>query len=380
MWRCSVASVTSFRCPVDFVPKFRVGTHLCETPFRESCETEIRGSAFPNRVGERGWRGVVSVAIRFRAGRSLTTIDAMIRLIQRKLIYRPLRGAVKLDPAAVPSGVVREVHVRAADGLMLHGWHAESQRVPDRGDRRPLVLFFPGNAGHRGCRLRDFELLTQIGADVMLVDYRGYAENKGRPTEELLAADARAVWQHAVDQLEVPPDQIVLLGGSLGGGVATRLAHELCEVGTSPAGLILRATFTSLADAGAALYPWLPVRRLLVERFPSIERISHVTCPLLVVHGARDRIVPIEQGRRLFAAALPQSASGVEKQFVELPDSDHNDIIHTGWDEMRAAFSAFLSVMTNENRRDIPKRRILVQEAHQREHADRDWQGHPLRF
>ncbi len=276
----------------------------------------------------------------------------MIVLIQRKIIYRPLREKVVFDPEAVSSGVLGEVRVPTDDGLTLYGWHATSRHGIAGGDSswRPLVIFFPGNSGHRGCRVRDFEMFTQVGADLLLVDYRGYAENAGKPSEPSLAADARAVWRYAVDEFEVPPERIVLFGGSLGGGVATRLAHELCGEGSAPAGLILRATFTSMADAGKFHYPWLPVRHLLVERFPSIERIAHVTCPLLVMHGARDRVVPIDQGRRLFETAAPQSACGVEKRFVELPDSGHNDIIHTGWDAMRIAFSSFLSGISNGQR------------------------------
>ncbi|MGD9857692.1 MAG: alpha/beta hydrolase [Planctomycetaceae bacterium] len=277
----------------------------------------------------------------------------MIARLQRKFIYRPLRGKVNLDAAAVPSGVVREVRVRTDDGLTLHGWYAASRQPVSNGDpaQRPLVIFFPGNSGHRGCRHKDCELFTQIGADLLLVDYRGYGENPGRPCEASLAADARAIWRHAIERMASPPGRIVLFGGSLGGGVATGLAHELCAQASLPAGLILRATFTSIADAGQARYPWLPVRRLLVERFPSIERIAHVTCPLLVVHGAADRVVPIEQGRRLFAAAQPQSVCGVEKRFVELPASGHHDIIHTGWEEMRAEFARFLAEISNGRRR-----------------------------
>jgi fermentation-respiration switch protein FrsA (DUF1100 family) len=268
----------------------------------------------------------------------------MIVLIQRKLICRPRRGRVTLEEASVPSGTLLEIQVPTNDGLRLHGWHGVSRRgLSTDGHRRTLVIFFPGNSGHRGFRQRDFELFTQIGADLLLVDYRGYAENAGKPSELLLAQDAHAVWRFAVAELGVPRERVVLFGGSLGGGVATRLAHELCGNSETPGGLILRSTFTSMVDAGKVRYPWLPVQRLLVERFPSIERISGVTCPLLVVHGARDTVVPIEQGRRLFAAALPRSICGREKEFVELPESGHNDIIHTGWEEMRAAFSRFVN-------------------------------------
>src|SRR5690606_3949179 len=131
-------------------------------------------------------------------------------------IYRPLRGPVAVDREAVPSGIVREIHVRADDGLILHGWHATSKIAAEDDRSRPLVLFFPGNSGHRGRRQRDLELFTQIGADVLLVDYRGYAENKGRPSEMSIAADARAIWRFAIGTLQRLPERIVLLGGSLG--------------------------------------------------------------------------------------------------------------------------------------------------------------------
>ncbi|MBX3437412.1 MAG: alpha/beta hydrolase [Planctomycetaceae bacterium] len=276
----------------------------------------------------------------------------MIVRLQRRLIYRPHREQVVIDAASVPSADVHEVRIRAEDGVWLHGWHAASKAAPLGGDpaQRPLVIFFPGNSGHRGYRRRDVELFTQIGADLLLVDYRGYGENSGRPSEAAIAVDARSIWQHALSELNVPRERIVVLGGSLGGGVATRLAHDLCEQGTAPAGLILRATFTSMADAGKFRYPWLPVRRLLVERFPSIDRIGGITCPLLVVHGARDRVVPIALGRRLYEAARPASLCGIAKRFVELPDSDHNDIIHTGWDVMHTEFSLFLEQVRPGNR------------------------------
>ena len=122
---------------------------------------------------------------------------------------------------------------------------------------------------------------------------------------------------------------IVVCGHSLGGAVATRLAAEMCEAGTPPGGLILRATFSSLTDEAAWHYPFFPVRMLLLDRYPSAERMGSVSCPVIQIHGALDDIVPIELGRKLFASVPERSASGIGKQFVELPRTGHNDISQT---------------------------------------------------
>jgi fermentation-respiration switch protein FrsA (DUF1100 family) len=177
---------------------------------------------------------------------------------------------------------------------------------------------------------------------VFIFDYRGYGENAGSPTEEALSADAQSVWEYATDERKIAPDRFILYGESLGGGVAVRLASELSEAGTPPGALILRSTFTSLVDMGSHHYPWLPVRLVMVDRFPSAERIPAVTCPILQIHGARDTIIPIKFGRRLFETAPEASATGIPKRFVELPKADHNDVIFVAEPEMRQAVGEFL--------------------------------------
>lgn len=261
----------------------------------------------------------------------------MLVALQRMLIYVPDRDA-SLPPAVsglVP-GRVHSIEVDTADNLKLHGWHV---LPPDAGlpigndgavsldSDRPLVLFLPGNGGNRSWRSEELDLLARMGADVFLFDYRGYGDNPGKPSEEGLATDARAAWRYATEVRGVPPERIVLLGESLGGGVATRLAWELSRAGTPPGGLILKSTFDSLVETARHLYPWLPVRWALVDRFPSVDRIPEVTSPLLVIHGRRDRIVPFERALILFAAAPEASISGVPKKFAELPAANHNDIL-----------------------------------------------------
>ncbi|MFO1021597.1 MAG: alpha/beta hydrolase [Planctomycetales bacterium] len=122
-----------------------------------------------------------------------------------------------------------------------------------------------------------------------------------------------------------PAARIFIYGESLGGGMAVRLAAECCQKGDVPGGLIVQSSFTSLVEAGGYHFPWLPVSWLLIDRYASIERINKVTCPILVLHGKRDSIVPFSMGRKLFETAAEKSESGVAKEFIEL-ECDHNDV------------------------------------------------------
>ena len=274
------------------------------------------------------------------------------------MIYHPFTASkIAPEDANLPPGRVHHISVSADDGIQLYGWHVladgRSAHNRDDCDRQlakggPLVLFFSGNAGNRCYRIPDLTTFTRLGVDVFLVDYRGYGENEGSPSEEMLAADARAVWNYTVERRKVVPNRIVLYGESLGGGVAVRLAAEMSEAGSPPGGLLLRSTFSSLTDTATYHYPWLPVRLLLVDRYPSAKRIGAVTCPLLLVHGRRDTIVPIEIGRKLFEAAPQKSSIGIEKRFVELPTTDHNDVLSTAGDEFQDAICQFLKTMNGK--------------------------------
>jgi len=288
----------------------------------------------------------------------------MFALLQRWLIYLPSRAA-HIDPqdAELPMGQVHTITPQADDGLELRGWHVlpNGHVASDRDecDRqlaldRPLTLYFSGNGGNRRYRTDELGLLARLGCDVFIVDYRGYGDNGGSPSEESLAADARAVWRYATEERNVAPGRIILYGESLGGGVAVRLASELSESGTPPGGLVLRSTFSSLVDAGAYHYPWLPVRLAMVDRFPSTKRIPAVTCPILHIHGVRDSIVPIELGRKLFAEAPDESATGIDKRFVELPNADHNDVVFVAEPELHQAIGEFLDALrTGRSLRDL---------------------------
>lgn len=272
------------------------------------------------------------------------------------MIYLPVREhRIEPEDAGLPRGQVHTVILRTDDQLDLRGWlvlaDGQSAATREECDRelasgRRLVLYFSGNGANRRYRVAEFRVLTSLGVDVINFDYRGYGDNLGSPSEERIAADARAIWDYVTRDRKVEPGRIILYGESLGGAVAVRLAAERCEADRPPAGVILRSTFSSLVDAGAHHYPWLPVRLALVDRFNSIERVPQLTCPILQIHGTRDSIMPIELGRKLFEAAPEQSSSGIAKKFVELSGAGHNDVTLVAEAELRAAIGRYLNVLS----------------------------------
>ena len=245
-------------------------------------------------------------------------VTLIFLVFQRKLVYQPT-VADDLGAAAVglETESVQDVQIRTPDGETLRGWWLRSEAASNQPS--PLVLYFPGNASNRYGRLQDLREVASYGFDVLIFDYRGYGDSSGSPTERTLSSDARLIWEYAREQLKYDESRIVIFGESLGGAVALSLWATDNDPSPKPAALILTSTFVSLPRTVAWHYPWLPFRYLLLDRWPSIDRIGEVSAPVTVFHGTADEIVPLEHGREL-ADAL----SGA--RFVELPGAGHNDI------------------------------------------------------
>ncbi len=239
----------------------------------------------------------------------------LLWLFQRRLLYFPTPGPV--PPAASVLPGAEDVTFETADGLRLAGWFVPAppgDRAGRVGRARPAVLVCNGNGGDRSMRAPLAAALSRMGLAVLLFDYRGYGGNPGHPTEEGLAADARAALGYLAGRPEVDPERVIYFGESLGAAVALRLATE-----RPPAALVLRSPFASLAEVGRRHYPVLPVSLLLRDRYDSAALAGRLDAPLLVVAGGRDQIVPAGHSRRLFDAA-PQP-----KRLVVLDGAGHND-------------------------------------------------------
>jgi fermentation-respiration switch protein FrsA (DUF1100 family) len=238
------------------------------------------------------------------------------------LLYFPSRSILQ-----TPAGgglAFEDVTIRAADGERLHAWW-----VPARAPSLGHVLLCHGNAGNVGDRLAYLEPLSAAGLDVLAFDYRGYGRSTGRPSEHGLHLDARAARDALLGRDGVEPSRVIYLGESLGGAVALALALEL-----PPSGLILQSAFTSVRDMARLHYPLIPPA-LVPDAYPSLRLITALRAPLLVLHGARDAIVPVMHGEALFEAA-----PGPKRMHV-FPGAGHNDLLAEAGDEWVRAIAAW---------------------------------------
>ena len=267
----------------------------------------------------------VFVNILIAAASTYGLLLLLIFLFQARLIYFPNVGR---ELAATPRDAgldYEDVQLRGADNVVLNGWW-----VPTR-DARGAVLILHGNAGNISHRIGYLTLFNRLHYATLLIDYRGYGKSGGSPSEEGTYRDAEAAWLHLVETRKVNARDIVIVGESLGGAVATWLAAKY-----APRALIIASAFTSVPDLGAQIYPWLPVRLLARIRYDNLDRIAKIAAPVLVAHSRDDEIVPFAHGEALFAAAREP------KQFLAMRGG-HNDALLFARDEWAAAVAAFLA-------------------------------------
>lgn len=219
-----------------------------------------------------------------------------------------------------------EVWLEAGDGVRIHGWFISAGTSAER-----TVLFCHGNAGNISDRIGFAAMLVEWGCNVLLFDYRGYGQSQGSPNEKGTYADAHGAWRFLTETMSIPAERIILFGRSLGAAVAAELASH-----TEPAALILESGFTSLPDIGAHLYPYMPVRLIARNRYPTLERIGKIKTPVLIAHSREDELIPFDHSLRIFAAA------NEPKEFFEMTGSHAEGVWHSG-ESYQAAVRSFIS-------------------------------------
>lgn len=245
----------------------------------------------------------------------------LLMAMESRLIYLPPSPRDSQEEARRSGG--EEVWFPAEDQTTLHGWFFSNP-----GSTRALV-YYHGNGEDAdqniqlGSHLRDC-----LHASILVFDYRGYGHSKGTPFEKGIISDGIAAQNWVAEKMHLHPNEVILYGRSLGGGVAVAAAEQL-----GAKALILHSTFANMDDIAASQYPFVPVRFLMRNPFRSAERIKHYAGPVLQFHGTADELIPIELSRPLFAAVRNEN-----KKFIELPNGHHNDPLSEDFCEVVDAF------------------------------------------
>jgi fermentation-respiration switch protein FrsA (DUF1100 family) len=220
------------------------------------------------------------------------------RLNETALLFHPQRGKLLAPPAQLDLES-RDVALRSADGTPL-----VARLIPPPAnvpaDAAGWVLYFHGASGNVGTLGYNeaWARFRRMGLGVFAVDYRGFGESSGQPSEAGLYRDADGAYAYLTDALHVAASRIVIYGYSLGSAVAIDLASRV-----PAAGLIVEGAILSVPARGAELYPFLPVDWLARNRFASVDKIARVAMPKLFIHARADREIPIAHGRKLFELA-----------------------------------------------------------------------------
>ena len=216
---------------------------------------------------------------------SYLSILLFMFLFQRTFMYHP--NVKNLDP--VPAKFeYEEVFISSEKNIELRSWFSFKP------ENKKTVLFFHGNAGELSARVYKLNKFSEIDANFLIISWRGFSGNNGKPTEKGLYQDAKK----AVEWLQnkgISKKDIILYGESLGTGIAVELASK-----DNFSGVILESPYTSMVDMGKRFYPFIPVSLLQRDRYNSIKKIKKINSPILVLHGKADTLVPYYMGKKIY--------------------------------------------------------------------------------
>jgi hypothetical protein len=275
------------------------------------------------------------------------SLAVLVFVGQRRLIFP---GAATQGTAASiihPDAASQLVRLSTPDGTsvvaLFGGALSPSGEALGDDPTRLTLLYFYGNGMCANNCWDQFNAWRKLGVNVMIPDYVGYGMSGGKPSEAgcRATADAAYEWLESRGALNgtvagdatgaAAGSRIVAVGWSLGSAVAADLAYR-----RPVAGLAVFSPFTSMADMGRKMFPWLPVKLVVRDRFDTLSKIPHVVCPIFIAHGTQDHKVPFEMSARLRAAAV------APVDYVPVEGAGHGNVFYADGDQLMVRFGAFL--------------------------------------
>ncbi|HXE74886.1 MAG TPA: alpha/beta hydrolase [Candidatus Xenobia bacterium] len=265
----------------------------------------------------------------------LLLLILLLRVFEDRFIFFP-EPSRPSDLTPAQAGVeVEDVFITTSDAVRIHAWWATGENATR------TVLYFHGNAGNLSLRLPNIGWLQQLPANVLAVDYRGYGKSEGKPTEEGVYRDAEAAYDYLVGERKIPPEQIVVLGQSLGSAVAVDVASK-----RRVSALILEGGFPSAGRVAQQAMGLPGLGWIIRARFDSAAKLKDIPVPVLVAHCRRDPVIPFALGEELYAA------TNDPKQFVAYDDNCHEPLYPADPEDYAARLRAFLGLATQTQRHE----------------------------
>jgi len=244
----------------------------------------------------------------------------LLYVLQRRILFNT--SGHPGTPADYDLYLTKEIHILTEDNIKLLSWfHKGDQKLP-------LLIYFHGNSFNIGDRAFRIRRYIDQNWNVLLVSWRGFSGNKGKPTEENLYKDGEAVLKYLSKYSNFSKDQIVVYGESLGSGVAIELAtrYDFLSV-------VLEAPFTSISDIAKKRYKIYPTKYLVKDKFDNLSKIDKIKSPLLIISGKKDEIVPHYHSLKLLNKAK------VKKKGVFIDEAIHNNLYDFGIEKEVIAFN-----------------------------------------
>ena len=251
--------------------------------------------------------------LNFKKG--LTFVVSLLVLIfigfyfmQKKLIFLPTKLAANYE--YIFQEPFEEIFLESEDGSKLNAVHFKIEKP------KGLILYFHGNAGDLSRWGEIAAELTKLQYDVLIMDYRTFGKSTGTISEKNLFDDAQLFYDYALKSYSEA--EIIVFGRSLGTTFATFIASE-----NNPKKLILETPFFNLEEAAKKRIPFLPVKYFLKYQFSTNEFITSVKCPVVILHGTEDRVVPYASGKKL-SELIPVK----RLTFITVTGGEHNDLVN----------------------------------------------------
>ncbi len=251
------------------------------------------------------WIIIISVSLVY------LSLGLLLYFFQSHIIYQPHKELIG-SPQDIQLDY-ENIVFQSSDGTHLNGWFIRAK------EPRGVLFFCHGNAGNMSHRLETLRLYNRLGLSVFVFDYRGYGRSEGKPDEKGTYLDAEAAWNYLTTQKKVSQDQIIVLGRSLGGGIALGLAGKI-----HPKAFIIESSFTSVPDLASKYYFFLPISWITRFSYDNLKQIPLIDCPVLVIHSKEDRVIPFEHGVKLYKAAKEP------KDFLEITGTHGDGFLTSG--------------------------------------------------